>query len=77
MAHGIFTVTFLLMLYFLLSFNDILLDVFSKNPIKLAKTVNSNQNVSNRIGFGSVCCSLLPSMLRDVYLATDWLKSCS
>lgn len=46
MAHGIFTITFLLRLYFLLSFNDILLNVFSKNPIKLAKKpVNSNQNV--------------------------------
>lgn len=45
MAHGIFTVTFLLMLYFLLSFNDILLNVLFKNPIKLAKTVNSNQNI--------------------------------
>lgn len=40
MAHGIFTVTFLLM-YFFLSFN---FACFYKNPIKLAKTVNSNQN---------------------------------
>lgn len=44
-AHGIFTVNFLLALYFSLSFHDILLNIFSKNPIKLAKTVNSNQNV--------------------------------
>lgn len=33
------------LLYFFLSFNDILLNVFSKNPIKLAKPVNSNQYV--------------------------------
>lgn len=45
MAHGILTVGFLLVLYFSFNFNDILLNVFSKNPIKLAKSVNSNQNV--------------------------------
>lgn len=39
MAHGIFTVSFLLALYFSSVLNETLVNVFSKNPIKQAKTV--------------------------------------